>query len=149
MPRWFLVLNGVALLCMGVALLVMRLRERASQNAAAARDRAAARKNWRAAAAAAGTPLEQTDGESAEVAETGDAAEAGPRYRGRVGLRLPDKSAAPVGVFGLFWGILWALLCCAAGIVLLLMSQGHIVQPGREPTTAPPRSRGLEFPSGR
>lgn len=145
MPRWFLVLNGVALLCMGVALLAMRLRERASQNAAAARDRAAARKNWRAAAAGTGIGTGSAQAES-DPEETDDA---GPRYRGRVGLRMAEKSAAPVGVFGLFWGILWALLCCAAGIVLLLMSQGHIVQPGREPTTAPPRSRGLEFPSGR
>lgn len=141
MPRWFLVLNGVALLCMGVALLAMRLRERASQNAAAARDRAAARKNWRAAAAGTGSAQAESEPE-----ETDDA---GPRYRGRVGLRMAEKSAAPVGVFGLFWGILWALLCCAAGIVLLLMSQGHIIQPGRAPDTAPPHSRGLEFPSGR
>ena len=144
MPRWFLVLNGVALLCMGVALLAMRLRERASQNAAAARDRAAARKNWRAAAAA-GTGTAQAEPEEPE--EPAD--DAGPRYRGRVGLRMAEKSAAPVGVFGLFWGILWALLCCAVGIVLLLMSQGHIIQPGRAPETAPPHSRGLEFPSGR
>jgi hypothetical protein len=28
MPRWFLILNGVALLLMGISLLVIRLRER-------------------------------------------------------------------------------------------------------------------------
>ena len=58
MPRWFLIVNGVALLVMGVGLLVLRLRER-------------------------------------------------PLYKHLLGL-------------------VWAVLCCAAGIVLLLIAQGHI-----------------------
>jgi hypothetical protein len=79
MPRWFLIVNGVALLVMGVGLLVLRLRER-------------------------------------------------PLYKHLLGL-------------------VWAVLCCAAGIVLLLIAQGHITQPG---ATRPERPRNLppEFPQG-
>jgi hypothetical protein len=82
MPRWFLILNGVALLLMGCSLLVLRLRER-------------------------------------------------PLYRH-------------------FFGIVWAILCCVVGILLLLMGKGYLAQPG---ATTPPagglhRGSAPEFPSG-
>ncbi len=79
MPRWFLIVNGVALLVMGASLLALRLRER-------------------------------------------------PFYKHVL-------------------GFVWALLCCAAGVVLLLMAQGHISQPGIE---RPTRQHNLppEFPQG-
>ncbi len=79
MPRWFLIVNGVALLVMGVGLLVLRLRER---------------------------PLHKH-----------------------------------------VLGLVWASLCCAAGIALLLMAQGYINAPGG---TRPERPRNLspEFPQG-
>ncbi len=79
MPRWFLIVNGVALLVMGASLLAMRLRER-------------------------------------------------PLYKHVLGFA-------------------WALLCCLAGVVLLLMAQGHVSQPGIE---RPTRQRNLspEFPQG-
>lgn len=79
MPRWFLIVNGVALLTMGVGLLALRLRER-------------------------------------------------PLYKHVLGL-------------------LWAALCCVAGVVLLLMAQGHIGQPGAE-RTARPHNVAPEFPQG-
>mgnify|MGYP000899839412 FL=1 len=79
MPRWFLIVNGVALLVMGVGLLVLRLRER---------------------------PLHKH-----------------------------------------VLGLVWASLCCAVGIALLLMAQGYINAPGG---TRPERPRNLppEFPQG-
>ena len=80
MPRWFLVINGVALLTMGVGLFVLRLRER---------------------------PLHKH-----------------------------------------VLGLVWALLCGVVGVVLLLMSQGHIRQPGIDTPARPPRTQ-LEFPQGR
>ena len=44
-------------------------------------------------------------------------------------------------------GLAWASLCCAAGVVLLLMAQGYLNQPG---ATQPERPRNLppEFPQG-
>jgi hypothetical protein len=81
MPRWFLIVNGVALLVMGAGLLVLRLRER-------------------------------------------------PLYKHLLGLA-------------------WAVFCCVAGIVLLLMAQGHLSQPGVG-GEQPQRLRNLppEFPQG-
>ena len=70
MPRWFLIINGVALLIMGVVLLVARLRER-------------------------------------------------PFHRA-------------------MFGIVWALLCCTVGGVLLMMATGYIEQPGMRKTPPPP-----------
>ncbi len=86
MPRWFLIVNGAALLLMGLSLLFIRLRER-------------------------------------------------PLYRH-------------------FMGIVWAIVCCAAGAGLLLMAKGFVPQPGFTPATKAAkdpnrRSSDLEFPSGR
>ncbi len=81
MPRWFLLINGVALLLMGVALLSLRIRER---------------------------PLHRA-----------------------------------------LFGITWALMCCAAGITLLLMAQGYLAQPGASPQVPPRQSHIPEFPTGR
>lgn len=76
MPRWFLIINGVALLLMGVALLVGRLRQQ-------------------------------------------------------------DPWHSP----GRFLGFVWALLCCVVGAGLLLMSTGHLPQPGAgAPQQARPRA---------
>lgn len=84
MPRWFLLLNGVALMIMGVSLTVLRLRER-------------------------------------------------PLYRHVA-------------------GFIWAALCLAVGVVLLLMAQGILPQPGmpgpNQRTPRPP-GRALEFPTDR
>ncbi|HMU39858.1 MAG TPA: hypothetical protein PKE31_12700 [Pseudomonadota bacterium] len=80
MPRWFLIVNGVGLLVMGVSLLAMRLRER-------------------------------------------------PLHRHVLGL-------------------VWAALCCAMGVVLLLMAQGHLPQPGIDGTPRP-RQTPIEFPTDR
>ena len=85
MPRWFLIVNGGALLLMGLSLLVIRLRER-------------------------------------------------PLYRH-------------------FMGIVWAIVCCLAGVGLLLMAKGFVPQPGFTPPPPPTkdlhRPGDLEFPSGR
>ncbi len=86
MPRWFLVVNGSALLLMGISLLFIRLRER-------------------------------------------------PFYRH-------------------FMGIVWAIVCCLAGLGLLLMAKGFVPQPGFAPPgktvkELPRRPGDVEFPSGR
>jgi hypothetical protein len=73
LPRWFLSLNGVGLLLMGGAMLVMRLR--------------------------AGVTLRST---------------------------------------GKLVGLVWSLLCCTAGVALLLMAAGRLNQPG---APAPPKLR--------
>ena len=74
MPRWFLIINGAALLTMGLVLLPMRLRER-------------------------------------------------PLYRH-------------------FFGIVWAILCCAVGAALLAMAQGYLDVPGSASPVPPGRSSG-------
>lgn len=52
-----------------------------------------------------------------------------------------------------FMGIVWALVCCGAGVGLLLMAKGFVTQPGfapRGPAVKDSRRPGdLEFPSGR
>ena len=52
-----------------------------------------------------------------------------------------------------FMGIVWAIVCCGAGVGLLLMAKGFIPQPGftpRPPVVKDARRPGdLEFPTGR
>lgn len=84
MPRWFLLLNGAALIIMGISLTVLRLREK-------------------------------------------------PLYRHVA-------------------GFIWAGLCMVVGVLLLMMAQGVLRQPGMPDPRAPAvrlPGRPIEFPQGR